>query len=208
MLIAVNVKTFHQYGDVYPQILRLRYRQFKERQGYNVPVFEDMEFDQYDTPATTYLAWITENGALAGTSRLVPTTHPYMLKELWPDMVDGELPCEPNVWEGTRICIDKGLDPELRDRIKWHIILGYLEFGIANGIERYIGVMQNMIWSRVFIQSGWEVEFLGSERIIDRIRTRAGQVIVSQEALQRVRTRTGIFEPVLRSLAMTSLQAA
>jgi acyl homoserine lactone synthase len=208
MLIAVNIKNFHRYGDVYPQILRLRYKQFKERQGYNVPVFEDMEFDQYDTPATTYLAFVTPDGRLVGTSRLVPTTQPYMLKELWPDMVDGELPCHPKVWEGTRICIDKGLPSEHRDRIKWEIVLGYLEFGLANGIERYIGVMQSLIWSRVFVQSGWGAEFLGPERIIDRIRTRAGQVHVSTEALMRVRATTGFHESVLGNFDRPAVQAA
>jgi len=197
LLHAVNIKNFHVYGDVYPQLLRLRYKQFKERQAYDVPVFEDMEYDQYDTPATTYLVRLDDDGQLVGTSRLVPTTNPYMLKDLWPDMVDGDLPCSPAVWEGTRICIDKGLAPELRDRVKWEIVLGYLEFGLANGIERYIGVMQNLIWSRVFMQSGWGAEFLGAERMIDHIRTRAGQVLVSEEALARVRARTGIAEPVL-----------
>jgi N-acyl-L-homoserine lactone synthetase len=91
------------------------------------------------------------------------------------------------VWEGTRICIEKELPAGLRERIKWEIVLGYLEFGLPNGIARYIGVMQTYIWRRVFLASGWVPDYLGPERLIDGIPTRAGKVLVSSDALDRVR---------------------
>jgi len=197
MLYAINVENAHLYGDVLPQLYRLRYRQFKERQGYSVSVYKDMEHDQYDTLATVHLVWLDAHGIVRGCSRLNPTDRPYMLKDLWPEMVQGSLPLSPTIWEGTRICIEKNLPPALRERIKWEIILGYLEFGLENGIEKYIGVMQNFIWHRVFIQSGWGAEYLGDDCLIDGIRTRAGQVIVSKEAQERVRNKTGIHEKVL-----------
>ena len=198
MLYAVNIENAHHFGDVLPQLFRLRFRQFKERQGYDIPFYKDMEYDQYDTLATTYLVWIDERTrAVHGTSRLNPTDRPYMLKDLWPDMVEGPLPRSPHVWEGTRICIDKALPGHLRERIKWEIVLGYLEFGRANQIEKYVGIMQTFIWTRVFMQSGWGAAYLGDERLIDGIKTRAGEVIVSEEALERVRRKTGIDGPVL-----------
>ena len=142
MLYAINVENQHLYGDAMPQLLRLRYRQFKERQNYEVRVYKDMEYDQYDTPETVYLVWLGEQNAVCGTSRLNPTCGPYMLKDIWSDMVEGhELPASSDVWEGTRICIDKGLPAAQRERIKWEIVLGYLEFGLANGIKAYVGIM-------------------------------------------------------------------
>jgi len=198
MLYAVTIENAHRFGDVLPQLLRLRYKQFRERQGYDVRVFKDMEFDQYDTPETVYLVRLDEKRRVQGTSRLNSTLSPYMLKDIWPHLVEGHaLPCAADVWEGTRICIDKALPGAARERIKWEIVLGYLEFGLAGGITRYIGIMQSFIWLRVFIQSGWGAEFLGPEHLIDGIKTRAGQVHVSREALRRVREKTGIFEPVL-----------
>jgi acyl homoserine lactone synthase len=205
LLYAVNIENSHLFGDVIPQLLRLRYRQFKERQNYAVPVYKDMEYDQYDTPATTYLVWTDSDRTVRGTSRLNPTDRPYMLSDIWADMVtEKPLPHSPDIWEGTRICIDKALPGELRERIKWEIVLGYLEFGLARSITTYVGIMQNLIWSRVFIQSGWGAEFLGPEKLIDGIRTRAGQVHVSAEALQRVRYKTGICDPVLKNAEAVS----
>lgn len=158
-----------------------------------------MEYDQYDTPASIYFAWIDTQGQVRGTSRLNPTDRPYMLKDLWPEMVDGKLPENVSIFEGTRICIDKEIPADLRERIKWEIVPGYLELGLAQGIESYIGVMQTFIWHRVFIQSGWGAEYLGPEVLIDGIRTRAGKVIVSHDALARVRAKTGISEAVLHN---------
>lgn len=200
MLVAINVENAHRHGDALPQLLRLRYRQFKERQNYDVRVYKDMEYDQYDTPETVYLVWL-DGGQVCGTSRLNPTRGPYMLKDLWGDMIEGhDLPCSSDAWEGTRICIDKALPGQLRERIKWEIVLGYLEFGLWNGIRRYVGIMQTFIWKRVFIQSGWGAEFLGPEKLIDGIPTRAGQVHVSKDALQRVREKTGLHDQVLVNL--------
>lgn len=168
MLYAINIENAHRHGDVMPQLLRLRYRQFKERQNYEVRVYKDMEYDQYDTPETVYLVWLDEHHQVCGTSRLNPTCSPYMLKELWADMIDGhELPSSRDVWEGTRICIDKALPGARRERIKWEIVLGYLEFGLAHGVAKYVGIMQNFIWTRVFIQSGWGADYLGPEKLID-----------------------------------------
>ena len=157
-----------------------------------------MEYDQYDTPATVYLVWIDEDGMVRGTSRLNPTDRPYMLADLWSDMVvDCKLPHSPYIWEGTRICIDKSLPACMRERIKWEIVLGYLEFGLANKIEKYVGIMQNFIWLKVFIQSGWGAEYLGPEKLIDGIKTRAGEVLVSPQALQRVQDKVKIHTRVL-----------
>jgi acyl homoserine lactone synthase len=197
MLYAVNIENAHEYGDVLPQLHRLRYRQFKERQSYDVPVYKNMEYDQYDTVATVYLVWLDKFGIMRGCSRLNPTDRPYMLKDLWPQMANIPLPESASVWEGTRICIEKDLPGDLREQIKSEIILGHAEFGLANGIERYIGVMQSFIWKRVWIKAGWNVEFVGEERIIDGVRTRAGQGYVSHEILEHLRKTTGIRHAVL-----------
>src|SRR5437764_515644 len=106
MLHAINIENAHEYGSVLPQLHRLRYRQFKERQSYDVPVYNGMEYDQYDNLATVYLVLTDAHGVVRGCSRLNPTDRPYMLKDLWPHMADRPLPCSPLICEGTRICIE------------------------------------------------------------------------------------------------------
>lgn len=205
MLYAINIENAHKYGDVLAQLYKLRFRQFKERQSYNIPVYKDMEYDQYDTLATVHLVWIDDDGIVRGCSRLNPTNRPYMLKDLWPEMADAPLPEAANIWEGTRICIEKGLPGELRERIKWEIVLGYMEFGLQNNIDKYIGVMMNFIWRRVFIQAGWEPTYLGSERLIDGLKTRAGMIQMSQEIHTKIKEKTGLHYKVLKNDLLVDL---
>lgn len=199
MLHAINIENAHEYGDVLAQLYKLRFRQFKERQSYNIPVYKDMEYDQYDTLATVHLVWIDDDGIVRGCSRLNPTDRPYMLKDLWPHMSDAPLPNDARIWEGTRICIDKSLSGELREQIKWEIVLGYMEFALDNNIEKYIGVMMNFIWRRVFIQAGWNPTYLGSERLIDGLKTRAGMIHVCPEIHKVIKDKTGIDKKVLKN---------
>ena len=67
-----------------------------------------MEFDQYDTPASRYLVYHTDDGTALGLTRLTPTSLSCMLRDLWPHLVeDKSLLQSEKVWEGTRYCVDK-----------------------------------------------------------------------------------------------------
>lgn len=206
MIDCVNLETAHFFGDAIASQHRLRQRIFIEKQGWEIPTYHGMEFDQYDNPAATYLIWRDESGAARGVSRLYPTSLPYMLKNTWPDMVTKcPLPASDEVWEGTRFGIDHSLPADLRKRVLGELICAYLEFGVLHGIKQIIGVMPIIVWKAVFGRSGWPYEFLGESRKINGDKVAAGRVDVSRENLMRVRQRTGINHPVLRT-AQTILE--
>lgn len=200
MIICTTIPTAHVFGDVIAPSHRLRYRSFVSRQSYDVPVEEGMEYDQFDTLAAVYLMWRDEHGDVKGVSRLSPTDRPYMLEQLWPDMVEKiALPHSRTIYEGTRFCVDNTItDAALRSRIKHEIVLAYLEFSLAKGIEHIIGVMPPGIWAAVFARSGWQHETLGSIKTLeDGEKIVAARLPVSEAVLDNVRRRTGIREPVL-----------
>ena len=112
MINVVNWETAHLCGTAFAGQHRLRYRLFVERQHYDVPSYGGMEYDQFDTPAATYLVSPDTNGSgeARGIARLIPTNRPYMIKELWPELVKGEpLPCSDVVYEASRFGIDDRL---------------------------------------------------------------------------------------------------
>jgi len=77
-------------------------------------------------------------------------------------------------------------------------VLGYLEYGLEHGIERYIGIMYPAYWRNIFTRSGWEIDWLGGESVLESGHAiRAGAVCVSRDALARVRRMTGIHERVI-----------
>ena len=140
-----------------------------------------------------------EEGQAIGVSRLYPTDRPYMLQESFSYLVTKtEMPSSPNIWEGSRFCIEKNLTPDQRKKIIQELVVAYLEFGLVHNIKQFIGVMYPVYWKNIFLKSGWDVEWMGDIHKSDEgHKIRAGAVCVSQANLQRIRDITGIHYPVL-----------
>ena len=199
MIYCVNYRTWSHFGAALASQFRLRYQMLVDAQYWDVGRFQGMEYDQYDTPAATYLVWQDEHGVVRGSVRTVPTDRPYMLKDLWPDIVEKiPLPQSLSVWEATRFCVDRDLPKEVRQRVKHELVCAFLEFGLKNDIRQMIGVMPRKLWESCFIQSGWDIEFLGPEKQVDATDIIiAGLMPISLSILQKVRATTGITGPVL-----------
>lgn len=199
MISCISCANVHEFGPAFHSQFRLRYDGFIERQHYDVAVYEGMEFDQYDTPASRYLVYHTEDGEALGVSRLTPTVLSCMLKDLWPHLVeDKSLLQSPKVWEGTRYCIAKHAPPELRQRVVHEMACAYLEFGLSMGLQKIIGLMPTYIYRSVFERPGIAMEYLGPVETIGRHRCRAVAIPVNAQQLANVRRKTGITHTVLR----------
>jgi len=202
MIISVSIENSHLYGDVIPSIFRLRYQGFKERQSYDVPSYKNMEYDAYDTPATTYLAWRDADKVVKGCIRLFPTTRPYMIEELWPQTVYNHIPLpkEDDIWESSRICIDRYLPVEIRKQIHGEILCALQEFGLKNNITSLIGVMTPGIWRSVFASAGIPIEFLGPKYYLDsKEAILTGKIDISYDNLEQVRKKFNINKDILAS---------
>ncbi|MGI9488265.1 MAG: acyl-homoserine-lactone synthase [Geminicoccaceae bacterium] len=188
----------HQCGEAWISHHRLRHRLFVQRLGWDVPTHEEFEYDQFDTPAAVYLLWCDEHGHARGAVRLIPTTRPYMIKELWPDMAgDTELPSNAQTWEATRLGVDRDLSPALRRRVLGELIVACLEFGMAHGLNEFLCVMPVAILKGVLARSGCAVELLGCSKKMAGHDVAAARVPVSHEILDQVRQRRDIPETVL-----------
>jgi len=199
MIYCVNHSTMHHFGKAFVSQFRLRYHMLVDGQYWNLSRFQGMEYDQYDTPAATYLVWQDSQGIVRGSVRTVPCDRPYMIKDIWPELVENrDLPNSLSVWEATRFCIDSSLPRDLRQQIKHELVLAFLEFGLKNDIREMIGIMPPKLWQSVFVKSGWDISYLGKEKDLgkDGIII-AGSMPISLAMLEKVRETTGIKNPVL-----------
>lgn len=198
MIECVTIETAHLFGDAIASQYRLRHKVFIQRQNYNVPTWHGMEYDQYDTPATIYCIWRDDQGIARGVARIHPTDRPYMIKDLWPQMVTKmPLPSGPAVWEATRLGVDQDLPKELRRRILSELVLSYQEVAHMVGAEYLIGVMPTWAWEHCFERLGWKPDYLGAPILVDEEETSAARLDVSLEVLQSIRAHAGIRGPVL-----------
>ncbi len=189
--------TGHLFGNAYAEMYRFRDRHFRVGQNYEVPTYEGKSWDEFDTPAATYLLSRDSQGVVCGMSRLSPTTQPYMIQELWPEMMEGELLSSPTIWESSRMGAI-ALRP-LQARIVQHLVLAKMEFGLANGIEAFIGVMPPKLWQHVFLHNGWEIQWLGEphELTDSPEKVLAGRANVTKAMERSVRQAMGLWHQVL-----------
>ncbi len=198
MIDCVTLETSHLFADAMASQHRLRHRVFVEQQRWDVPTFHGMEYDQYDTPAAVYLVWRDFEGEARAVARLSPTNRPYMVRDLWPDLVQSRaLPDSPHIWEGTRLCVDQKLPKDIRRRAVSELLAGCLEYGLAHDIHEYI-IVAPMIVLRTYKLCGCSIEALGTPRAIDGAELTAATCDVDENILQVVRQRANIDDRVLQ----------
>lgn len=94
-------------AELAPQVMvnveKYRYKVFVETLGWDLVTEQGRERDQFDSDETIYLAVQDESGNIVGTGRLLPTTGPYLLGDVFPQLMgDAEPPRDSRVWELSR----------------------------------------------------------------------------------------------------------
>ena len=87
----------------YGRVAHYRHRVFLEQLGWRLDTQDGAESDQFDRPDTVYVMVEDEEGNIAGCSRLLQSTKPYLLAEVFPQLLNGlPPPSDPTVWELSR----------------------------------------------------------------------------------------------------------
>lgn len=89
-----------------------RHKIFIERLGWQLPVEGGKERDQFDHPETLYVMTRLPDDTICGCARLLPTTAPYLLSEVFPHLLAGApVPHSRDVWELSRFAAAT-IDPD------------------------------------------------------------------------------------------------
>jgi acyl homoserine lactone synthase len=96
--------TAHEFSPEFEiAVAAYRHRIFIEKLGWPLPVENGLERDQFDRPDTVYVVARDRAGVICGCARLLPTTRPYLLGEVFPNLLGGQpVPSEAAVWELSR----------------------------------------------------------------------------------------------------------
>ena len=88
--------------EVFVGLARYRHKVFVETLGWDLATQAGLELDQFDRPDTVYVV-AREEGRYVGVARLLPTVRPYLLGEVFPQLMGDALPpSSPDVWELSR----------------------------------------------------------------------------------------------------------
>jgi acyl homoserine lactone synthase len=141
MIEGFSFKTTHLLGDALASQGRLRYRVFIQQRGLAQAHHDGMAYDEFDTPAAYYLVWRDRSAEVRGLLRLIPTSLPYMLEKYWPHMCEVRpLPKSVDIWEVSRVCVDRSYDSGTRKLIIPELLCALQEFCRARNIGAVVGV--------------------------------------------------------------------
>jgi N-acyl-L-homoserine lactone synthetase len=88
---------------IFISMARYRHKVFIEKLDWQLAVEHDIELDQFDGPDTLYVIAFNDMGQVTGVARLLPTTGSYLLKDVFPQLLEGvQTPCSDTIWELSR----------------------------------------------------------------------------------------------------------
>ncbi|MBV1691397.1 autoinducer synthase [Novosphingobium sp. G106] len=154
-------------GAVLRAMFEARKHVFVDLLKWDIPVLAGTwELDQFDDREATYLIISDGNGGHFASSRLLKTVGPHILGELYPDLVDGEVPSGANILEITRFCLDRSLRAAERRHARDRLVTALTAYAIEHGITAYTGVAE-IGWFRQIANFGWRCALLGLPRIVE-----------------------------------------
>ncbi len=174
------------------EMFRFRHKVFHERLGWEVPVQNGIERDDYDEINPVYLIAKNRSEEVEGCWRLLPTTGPYMLKNTFAQLLHGdEAPQDPTVWEMSRLAVLPSGSREhtqiTLNAITFDLIRTVYEFSIENGIRQYV-LVTSVAVERLLTRVGFPIHRIGNHKpqYIGKVLTVACYVDINEQFRQAV----------------------
>jgi acyl homoserine lactone synthase len=210
MITIVSAANKHLFDLELEDAFKLRHKIFKEKLNWDVSTFGAFEIDQFDFSDATYLLYIEET--VKGVWRILPTTGRYMLKNAFPQMLDGEdPPVDSGIWEVSRLAVQENLnlDNGLASvgRITAEMLCGLTEFAMANGVHEILSV-QDVRITRLQARLGCRPYRLSSQQMIGNVLCELGRFRINPQVLTGLRHHSGISGTVLNPQFTHLVEAA
>jgi acyl homoserine lactone synthase len=213
MILLVNGSERDQHRVLVNEMYRQRARVFKERLGWDVEVHDGIEIDRFDEENPLYLISIDDvTRRLRGSLRLLPSTGPNMLRDVFSDLLPNGLVVESaTIWESSRFSMDPEAAAPLPGKaisyVTGELLAGLVETGLEAGLTEIVSVFDARM-VRVLRMAGYPAELIGEPRRIGVCMTYAGLFEVSEAALERIRSACGITGSVLQPHSIVHHAAA
>lgn len=192
MQTAIRIGTRQEFdNDHINEMYRLRARVFRDRMGWDIPTIAGMEIDGYDALGPHYMLIQDSTKHVRGCWRLMPTEGPNMLKNTFPQLLDGrDAPVGRHIWELSRFAIEtEGEQTFGFADLTMHAIHELVTFADRMGITRYVTVTTTPI-ERLLRRTGIDVSRLGPPMQIGVERAIALDIAVTPK------TRNALFGPM------------
>lgn len=132
---TLSFENLHNHGELFANLLRARRQSFIVQNKWNLPEALGMEYDQYDTPASRWVAVHDAGGTILAGIRLTPTTarcgiYSYMIRDAQRRLLDSiphdllyfEAPVAEHIWESSRVFVSHATPANMRRRVHLNLM--------------------------------------------------------------------------------------
>lgn len=184
----------HNFPELIDAMHRLRKQVFHDRLKWEVNIDGEWEIDAFDNEDPLYILSIANDGSLQGSLRLLPTTGPNMLRDVFGRLTEKiGVVSNPMVWESSRFCVrlpggKDQRDSQMISRATVELIAGMGEVGYLAGIDHIVTVYDAFL-RRIIRQAGCKEELIGEPVRFGRVMAYAGLFEINPieiEAFKRV----------------------
>lgn len=164
MIYAIDRDNRHLYTDQIEEMFRLRHRLYVEGRGWKALARPDKrEIDQFDTDDAVYLLGIDDIGRVTSGIRLLPTTGPHLIRDVFPHAVQwANIPEDDAIYEFTRFFVvpSSPIRPK-RPEESAEVLCAMFEYGLAIGLT-HISLLCDTYFLPPMLEYGWQVRPLGA----------------------------------------------
>lgn len=191
---------------------RIRAQVFSERLGWDVEVKEGWEIDRFDDENPLYLVSVDPaSKRVRGSLRLLPTTGPNMLRDVFDCLLPGETIESATIWESTRFSVHQDFATErTANRLNYttgELLAGIVEVGMVAGLTYVVSVYDARM-ARILKSAGCAAELIGKPQRIGEVMTYAGLFEINERMLMSIRDASGISSSVLAPKPIDLISAA
>lgn len=198
MIFIVTSANRHLFVSELDQMHRHRKLVFVDQLHWQVSDVMGRETDAYDRDDTIYLLAREHCRApLLASARLLPTTAPHLMGDLFVHACDGAAPMGPQIWEASRFCASPEVSNRRRLTLLWQIFCGVMETALLYGIEQIV-FTANAALRPLALTCGWHARPLGSTLADGEDEITAIAVDINVHGLRTLRQRFGLAGPVTR----------
>ncbi|AEI04464.1 autoinducer synthase protein SolI (plasmid) [Afipia carboxidovorans OM5] len=176
MISVIRGRDVSNHSALMDAVFCLRHEIFVDRMGWTaLRCSNGRERDQFDCDAAIHVVGL-DCDKVCAYSRLLPTTGPHLLHDVYPELLDGAIaPRRPDVWEWTRLFTYPLSETSTLSLGGRRLFVAIAEFCEQRGISSLIAQAAPQ-WITKLLQLGWEARPLALPVIY------GGESVVALEA--------------------------
>ncbi len=209
--ISGNERSFH--SELIDQMHRLRKVTFHDRLKWEVPIQGEWEIDHFDECDPLYILSVSDDGFVRGSLRLLPTTGPNMLRDVFHCLLpENQIIESPTIWESSRFCVSLCDQHGRRslsnlNSVTAELIAAMGEVGVLSGLSNIVTVYDHFL-RRIISRAGCEETLVGGPENIGGVKTYAGMFRIDETELVEFKATWGFSGNLLDATAPQKITAA